>query len=135
MSLAGSNGSVRRWLANAVAVLHLGIVAFFALGWLLPSPIAYLAVIFGGAGLIVIWHAFGDRCPLTVLEERLRQTGRDRGSPTPSRDEPPVAETHFVSMLLSRVLGRPVSRRIGDRVVYGVLFLSMFISALRLVMR
>lgn len=124
-------------LANLVATLHTAIIAFFLVGWLLPSPLAWWAVLLGGVGLQVVWLTLKNQCPLTMLETYLRQEAVQRGSGSEpmdldangsANDKPP----HFVANLMAKCLGRDISPFAGDVVVYLVLYASMALSALRL---
>lgn len=123
MTSATAGAAARPTLARAVALLHMAIIVLFTVGWLLPWNTAYWLVIGGGALLPISWALFDNNCPLTRLERQLAGT---------ARDAEPDGQNHFVSRLLSRVLGRPVSDRTGDIVVYAVLISSMSICAARL---
>lgn len=141
---------IRQRAADALATLHVMIVAFFALGWLLPWQWSWQAVIIGGIGLQIIWCRHDNQCPLTVLEKRLRDNPTMAANPLPAgtlSDQLEIAGTpdlacrpentdegspHFVADLLTRLAGRPVSPFIGDLLVYGVLYASMGLAARRL---
>lgn len=116
----------RLWLARGVWLVHVVIVAFIVLGWLLPWPAALWTVALGVPALQLTWRAFGDRCPLTVLEERLREPVPE---PRPEDGEGP---RNFVADLLSGVLGRPVSHRITNRLVHGVTWFAFSVAVFRL---
>lgn len=123
LTSATAGAAARPALARAVALLHMAIVAFFTVGWLLPWNTAYWLVLGGGALLPLSWAVFDNDCPLTRLEHQLAGTARDAD---------PEGQRHFVSRLLSRVAGRSISDRTGDIVVYAVLMSSMSICAARL---
>lgn len=120
-----SDGGInaRPALARAVALLHVAIVVFFTIGWLLPWSAVHWLVIGGGALLPLCWALFDNECPLTRLENRLAGT---------TADEKPEDQHYFVSRLLSLMLGRTVSDRIGDIVIHAVLLSSVSICAARL---
>jgi hypothetical protein len=73
------------------------------------------------------WWIFGNRCVLSVLEERLRERAGRRAIGEADREP-----LEFVSHLMSSVLGRPVSRSWGSRVSYSVLWGGFAIAAMRL---
>lgn len=112
-------------LAEMVSWFHIGITLFFALGWALPWRSAWWLVMFGGCAMHVVWCVNKNNCPLTSLEMKLR--GEQPHEPDPRQGQP-----HFVAGLLSRLFNRPVSARVGDIVVYGVLYISLAITAFRL---
>jgi len=116
------------WLARLVWVVHLGVVAFFVFGWLLPWRWALWGVAVGVPALQLTWKTMNDRCPLTTLEEALR--GSHALSPAQQSDgeSPP----DFVTRLLTAILGRPVSQRMSDRVVNGVAWSGFSVAILRL---
>lgn len=123
MDSASGGADARPALARAVALLHVAIVVFFTIGWLLPWSTSHWLVIGGGALLPLAWALFDNDCPLTRLERRLAGT---------THDVEPEGQRYFVSRLLSQILGRTVSDRTGDIVIYAVLFSSMSICAARL---
>ena len=95
-------------------VLHSAVIVLILTVWSLPWGWA----LWLGLALYPVvqlnWCVFGNRCVLTVLEERLRHPeGMSEAG------EPPL---HFVSGLLSRILGRPVSHFWGDVVSYVVVW-------------
>ena len=114
--------------ARAVAVVHVGVIAFFSLGWLLPDSRALWAVLLGCIGLEGTWLALRGSCPLTLLERRLR------GQPA---HDASVAGAHrsFVGGALEHALKRPVSERCANRLVHGVTFASAGLAALHLGLR
>lgn len=111
-------------MARAVSLLHMAVIAFFTLGWLLPWSFVHWLVIGGGILMQFSWTLFDNDCPLTLLERRLAGIRAREGNPTEQRN--------FVSGLLSRVIGRTVSDRAGDATTYAVLFSSMLFCAVRL---
>lgn len=126
---AEARRSVRELLAAAVWAHHLLVFVFIAVAWALPWAWSlWLALIF--YPLVQLnWWWFGNRCVLTVLEEKLR-----RAAPTapPAEGKEPL---HFVQGLGSRLLGRPVSRVWADVVSYGVVWGGFTIAGLRLYLR
>jgi len=123
---AAALARARLWLARLVWIVHLGVVAFFVFGWLLPWRWALWGIAVGVPGLQLTWRAMGDRCPLTALEEALG--GRQgRGGVQPD-ERPP----DFVTRLLTAILGHPVSQRVSDRVVNGIAWSGFSVAVLRL---
>jgi hypothetical protein len=120
--------AARLWLARLVWSVHLGVVAFFVFGWLLPWNWALWGVAIGVPMLQLLWKLTDDRCPLTALEESLR--GAQRIGPAASKqgEDPP----NFVTRLLTGILGRPVSQRASDRIVHGIAWSGFSIAVLRL---
>lgn len=116
----------RLMLADMVSWIHIGITAFFALGWALPWRSAWWLVVFGGCAMHVVWCVNKNNCPLTLLEMKLR-------GQLPHESGPGEEQPHFVAGLLSGLFNRPVSARVGDVVVYGVLYISLSITAFRLI--
>lgn len=110
-------------LATLVFVVHLLLVLFFLVGSLLPWRLAWWLVLLGGAGLRLIWMTNEGQCPLTVLEASLRQTDITSESST---------EPAFVTSLLSRLTGRPISEQTGERIIHLALYVSMVCAAWRL---
>lgn len=113
--------------ARLVWALHLGVTLFVLTGWLLPWSWALWTAVILYPVVQLNWLVFGNRCALTVVEERLR-----RGTGT---DDDDGAELHFVVGLLTRLLGRPVPRFYGDLVSYGVLWGGFTVASARLLAR
>jgi hypothetical protein len=109
-------------------MVHLGVVAFFVFGWLLPWRWALWGVAVGVPMLQLSWMAMNDRCPLTALEEALRGS-HAFGPAHPSDGETPP---NFVTRLLTALLGRPVTQRTSDRIVNGVAWSGFSVAVLRL---
>jgi len=119
---------LRLWLARLVWMVHLGVVAFFVFGWLLPWRWALWGVAIGVPALQLSWKALDDRCPLTALEEALRGS-HVLGAAHPSDGESPP---NFVTRLLTAIVRRPVSQRMSDRIVNGVAWSGFSVAVLRL---
>ncbi|HBZ71209.1 MAG TPA: hypothetical protein DEP35_16360 [Deltaproteobacteria bacterium] len=119
---------LRLWLARLVWAVHLGVVAFFAFGWLLPWRSALWGVAIGVPTLQLTWRLMGDRCPLTWLEQALRGNHAIGPAPPDDREGPP----NFVTRLLTAILGRAVSQRASDRLVNRVAWSGFSIAVLRL---
>ncbi len=107
-----------------IRAIHLAVVAFFLIGWMLPWRGALWTVVVGGLLTQLNWWATGNRCVLTIAEERLRagsawaSTGRD--------------ET-FVARLVTSVIGRPCPPRLAQITAHLVLWASIGTAAFRLV--
>jgi len=120
--------SLRIRLANGVWALHFGVVAFFVVGWLLAWGWALWTVAVGVPALQLTWQAFGDRCPLTMLEARLRGPA----AVEPVHPDDGGAERSYVGELLSRILGWRVSERLATRIVHGVTWFAFSAAVIRL---
>lgn len=69
-----------RFLADAIVILHLAFVAFVVFGGLLVLRWRRVAWYHLPAAAWGAWIEFADRvCPLTPLENRLRETGGGAG--------------------------------------------------------
>ena len=124
---ASRTNSILRTLARGVAHLHTGIVALFALGWVLPWAAVHWIVIAGGLTMQVSWWLFRGKCPLTMLERALVTAASG------TRAGGSEQEQLFVTRLLSGALRRPVPDAVGNLLTYMVLYASMAVCALRLV--
>jgi hypothetical protein len=117
--------ATRLGLARIVWAHHLMVVGLVAFGWALP----WRGALWGALALYPIvllnWWVFGNRCVLSVVEERLRGTSARASGQT---EEP----LHFVQLLGSRLVGRPVPRVWADIVSYGVVCFGFAITGLRL---
>lgn len=113
-------------LASAVAYLHTGLVGVFVFGWLLPWELVHWAVILGGIGMQLSWMLLDGNCPLTLLERHFARAAT-AADPDDADDE-----QFFVTRLVSAVLNRPVSDRVGNVLTYAVLYASMLICIVRL---
>jgi len=121
---------VRLSTARTVAALHLCTTLFIVVGWALPWRPALWAVVVVTAVAQTSWLLCNDRCPLTILEERLRGPQ----APAPARlpgegDEP----GNFVVDGLSRLLGRPVPYHWTNRAIYAVTWFAFTAATARLV--
>ena len=84
---------IRNRAADVLAILHVLIVGFFALGWTLPWRWSWWVVIAGGSGLPLIWLLFNNVCPLTLMEDYLRvKPAAETADESPPR--------HFVASLI-----------------------------------
>lgn len=97
-------------------------------GWALPWGSALWAVLCFYALVQLNWCMFGNRCLLTILEERLRGTG----AATAGATEEPL---HFVQVVGARLLRRPVSRFWADVFSYAVVWGGFGLTAARLFLR
>ncbi|HKA13447.1 MAG TPA: hypothetical protein VKH41_00395 [Myxococcota bacterium] len=119
-------------LARAISAVHVTVIALSLVAWSLPWTAALWAAVIGYPLIQLGWCAFGNRCPLTVLEERLRARARLRSVGTDPQTEPPL---HFAADLLSLLLRRPVSRVWGDVFSYTCVWGGFAIAAARLYAR
>ena len=116
-------------LASGIWFLHAAVTLFLAVAWLLPWTATLWLAVLAYPLVQLNWLAFGNRCFLTVLEERLRG-GKPRELPAPEADGDPPHD--FVSAFLSHALGRRVPRRLSNALSYGVVWGGFAIAALRL---
>ncbi len=100
---ASGQGAIWRWLAGGVVVVHCGFVLFVALGglavWRWPRAAwAHLPAVAWG-----VWiEVSGGICPLTPLENHLRQMG---GEATYTGD---FIGQHLLPVLYPEGLTRPI---------------------------
>lgn len=104
--------TLRARFARAVAVVHSGVVGLACVAWASPSRAGLVAAAIFYPVVLLNWWAFGNRCVLTVLEEKLR-------GPAPAPLEEPL---HFVQACGSRLMGRSVPRVYADVVSHGVVW-------------
>ena len=116
-------------LARVVWSLHFLVMIWIAIVWSLPWSWAWWAALIGNPIVQLNWWIFDNRCALSVLEERLRARAAG-GAVIPADDGQPL---EFVSGVLSRILGRPVSRGWGSAVSYTFLWGGFAIATARLV--
>jgi len=116
---------LRALLARLVWAHHFAIFAFIAVAWALPWTWSLWTALFLYPLVQLGWWLFGNRCVLTVLEEKLRR-------PAPRTD---VEELHFVQALGTRLLGREVSRSFADVLSYGAVWGGFAIVGVRLYFR
>ena len=114
--------------ARLVWLAHTGVTGWLLLGPLLPHRAAAWALVVGNPLIHLQWRAFGDRCLLTILEERLRGATFERRAAVVDGDEP----VGFVAETLSRALGRPVTHGFANVLSYGVLWAGFAIAVVRL---
>ena len=101
-----------RVLADAIVVLHLAFVAFVVLGGLLVARWPRLAWLHLPAAAWGAWVEFAGRvCPLTPLENRLRDQG---GTPGYTTD---FVEHYLMPVLYPASLTREVQWLLGGVVV------------------
>ena len=126
-SPAGGMGP-RRLAADALWIVHLFVMAFLTIGWALPWESAWWIYVLGAPFVVGGWQVFSDRCWLSILEAKLR------GEPLSVRDlESEVEQSRsFVAETLSRMLGRPVSRRSAKSLSYGVVASGFVLAGARL---
>lgn len=127
VSRAGGRGP-RQLAANALWLVHLGVMVFLTLGWALPWESAWWTYVVGAPFVVAGWQVFSDRCWLSILEARLRGEPL-RISDLESRTE---VSRSFVAETLSRMLGRPVSRRSAKTLSYGVVASGFLLAGARL---
>lgn len=118
----------RRLVADAVWVLHVGVMVFLAVGWALPSRFAWWIYFLGAPIVVVGWRIFSDACWLSLVEAWLRGESATRSDPDSG-----VEQTRsFVAETLSGLTGRPVSRALAQRLSYGFVSAGFLISGARL---
>ncbi|MFH1843851.1 MAG: DUF2784 domain-containing protein [bacterium] len=101
-----------RWLADVVVCVHLAFILFAVLGALLT--LRWPRVIWGHLP-VVLWAFFieivGWRCPLTPLENLLRQRGGESGYASG------FVEQYIVPVIYPTVLTREIQVILGVTVV------------------
>lgn len=116
----------RLLLARLVHGHHLVSTILISIGWALPWTWTLWTVLVVYPLVQIQWWLFGNRCVLSILEEKLRRTGPAAGE---------AEELHFVQVLGSRLLRRPLSRVWADVFSYGVLWGGFAVAAARLYLR
>lgn len=103
-------------LGQSCFLLHLAILAFIVLGWMLPSPGALIFYL-GFLPLTVLhWWLNGGNCVLNNLENWLRHRRWRVGAANPE-------EGAWLRTLIGSVTGLAFSRRQMDLVIYGAMAL------------
>ena len=99
-------------VADALVVLHLGFVAFVVLGGLLVLRWRWLAWVHIPAAIWGAWIEFaGWICPLTPLENRLREEAGQQGYATS------FVEHYLLPVLYPAALTREVQWLLGGLVI------------------
>ncbi len=114
----------RLWLARCVWLLHVCVALLILLGWALPWRWITWATLCVTSVALISWRVNNDRCPLTVLEERLR----GHAPPAAGEKEP----ANCVVDSLSRLLGRSLPYALVDRCIRIVTWCALSISGLQL---
>lgn len=100
--------------------LHVALVIYALLGWLVwsaPWLIAHLVFL---PGLVVVWLLNRGVCPLNNLESRLT-TGRWRNAEN-------VEEGSFIRTIVERYLGLHPTQQTMDRITYGLMAFAWVLS-------
>ncbi|HKK53118.1 MAG TPA: DUF2784 family protein [Myxococcota bacterium] len=117
-------GHGRRLAADAVCLLHIGVVGFVMTCWALPiAPLWWLMLALAPL-MHLQWRMNDDRCLLSDLETHLRRM-------PPPEAATPDPERTFIGRLLRPVFG-PVPMSVVDGLSYGVLWASFSGCAARL---
>jgi hypothetical protein len=123
MAAPAPSSSWRLRASLVVRGVHLGVVAFFLVGWTLPWRGALWAVVVGALVTQVGWWFARNRCVLTLLEEWLRHGSQWASS---GRD------ANFVARLLTSVTGRDCPGWLATAFSYAVLWMAIAASVVRL---
>ena len=104
--------------------LHMALVLFGLLGWLIPSEPWLIAHLIFIPALIAVWRVNDGVCPLNNLESRLT-TGAWRN---PANAE----EGAFLRVIVERYLKLHPTQEQMDQVTYGILGLVWLLAWLHL---
>ena len=113
-------GAAATALRTSCHALHLALVIYGLLGWLIPSAPWLIAHLIFIPGLIAVWRANDGVCPLNNLESFLT-TGLWRN---PSNAE----EGSFLRVIVERYLRLTPTREQMDEVTYGIMALVWMLS-------
>lgn len=132
-------------LADAVAVVHSGIVGYIVFGFLTPRRFLLLHLLTFPM-VVFIWRATGN-CPLTILEKRLRAASSRKAKPHESETDTALssnttnpdavnntdegAEPRFIKPLIERYFGVQITDRQCDTIEYIVAISAWCISYAR----
>jgi hypothetical protein len=110
--------------ANALRVfchgLHMALVFYALLGWLVPSKAWLIAHIIFIPSLVVVWLSNKGVCPLNNIESWLT-TGRWRN---PDNGE----EGSFIRTIVERYLKLNPTQALMDRITYGLMAFVWMLS-------
>ncbi len=109
---------MRLTMARIIWFLHTSIVVFMLTGWAYPWEWAAVAILVGCPLIQLNWWIFGNRCVLTIIEEKLRGAPMEALASDESQEEPPS----FVQNLALRFLGRPIPYAVANAAAYVVLW-------------
>lgn len=116
---------LRQTAANAVWVLHMGVVALVVTSWMWPAASLWWGMLVLAPIMHLQWRLNDGACLLTDLEHFLR------GASSPATESEEVAQTTFVGRALEPIVG-PLAPAAVDRICYGLLWTSFTACALRL---
>jgi hypothetical protein len=113
-------GSAARVLSFGCHYLHMAILLFILLGWLIPVPGVLMVHMVFVPSLIVIWYFNGGSCPLNNIENWLtKRVWRD-----PDNRE----EGSFVLVVVETYLGIKTTQKMMDMVTYAIMALAWLLS-------
>lgn len=135
MARVGRDWIARPLLTGAAAVLmrsishglHMALVFFGLLGWIVPQNDWLIAHLIFIPGLLVVWRLNENTCPINNLETWLT-TGRWRNPAN-------VEEGGFVRAAVARYMGIELSETVMNNVIYGLMGLTWLFSWLHLWLR
>jgi hypothetical protein len=104
--------------------LHMALVFYALLGWVVPAASWLVAHLVFIPGLVLVWAVNGGVCPLNNVETWLT-TGRWRN---PENAE----EGSFIVAIVDRYLGLQPTQLLMDRITYGLMFAVWMLSWLHL---
>lgn len=120
-------GAAARALSVSCHYLHIGIMLFILLGWVVPVDGALMAHLALVPSLLLIWYFNGCSCPLNNVESYLlKGVWRD-----PDNRE----EGSFLVVLVEQYLGMQPSQRQMDMITYLIMAMAWLLSALHLWLR
>lgn len=118
------SGTAAAALGTLCHALHVALVFFGLLGWLIPSAPWLIAHIVFIPGLILIWALNQGVCPLNNIESRLT-TGRWRN---PANAE----EGSFIVTIVERYLNLHPTQKTMDRITYALMAAAWLFSCVHL---
>lgn len=107
--------------------LHMALVFFGLLGWVIPQDDWLIAHLIFIPGLLLVWRLNENSCPINNLETWLT-TGR-------WRDPTNVEEGGFVRAAVARYAGLELSEPMMNSIIYGLMGLTWVFSWLHLWLR
>lgn len=120
-------GGAAQALSSTCHYLHLGIMLFIMLGWIVPFDAALLAHLILVPVILGIWYLNDCSCPLNNIESYLlKGLWRD-----PDNRE----EGSFVVVVVEQYLGMQPTQRAMDMITYGVMGFAWMLSGIHLWLR
>jgi hypothetical protein len=111
-------------IARLLHALHILILAFVLMAWLLPWQFVWIVHLMFIPGMILHWYTNANRCVLTEIEAKYRvpEVGVKKEAD----------EGYFIKTLWAKFFGRVPSEKTLIRVIYAVMALVWSLSLIRL---